>query len=207
MVAQGTCGIGGYGGYTNSTNQFVVFATTTASTALTTITTAGTGGWYQTGNTYPVAIQSRELESGREYDLPDGSILKIDALGNFQIDDSNAQVTYKSARIREFNPYINASDLLEDFIRDLGALGVRQSEVLQVPIKAFIHWLILQAAQRDGDSVEALPPVQAALPPAFAAPRCGACGRFIRHTWADAKVYFCSPAHMQRRLGLSGGPQ
>lgn len=109
------------------------------------------------------APQTRQLWAG-EYVLPDGASLIIDTLGNYKVLDEHAKVVYRACRIREFNPYINASDLLEAFINEVGALdGVDQGDVLRLPIEAFINWIILQAAKRDGDPLENLPSVESAL--------------------------------------------
>lgn len=105
----------------------------------------------------------RSLTTG-EYELPDGSTLVIDSTGNYKVLDENAKVVYRACRVREFNPYINASDLLEAFIKEVGKIdGVDQSEILRLPIEAFINWIILQAAKRDGDPLDGLPSVESAL--------------------------------------------
>jgi hypothetical protein len=102
--------------------------------------------------------------------------------------------------VREFNPYISVSDLLEAFIGDAGKYGVDQDNVLKLPVEAFINWLIRKAAEKDGDSVKGLPTVQQALPnpnaPVRQPPRCVMCGRFIKR----ALVAFCSVEHFQLRL-------
>src|ERR1700758_1179374 len=56
-------------------------------------------------------------EKEGQYVMPDGSTLKVDQYGNYQVLDQDAKVTYKANRIREFNAYISASDLLEAFIK------------------------------------------------------------------------------------------
>lgn len=164
---------------------------------------------------YGYAIPEKE----GDYLMPDGSILKVDQYGNYQVLDQDAKVTYKANRIREFNPAINASDLLEKFIGEVGCLdGVNQGEILKLPIETFINWLILYAAKKDGDSLEGLPSVEAALPrPLPPLPRCRGCGRFLSRMWAAARVEFCSQDHWkkyQRRLAdvrdrapLLRGPQ
>lgn len=178
--------------------------------------TAGTSStisncvFYNTSNSSTLYISppNGEIELGRTYEMPDGSKLYIDDLGNYRVEDSKAKVTYRANRVREFNPYISASDLLEHFINEVGVMdGVDQNDVLRLPIEAFINWLILQAAKRDGDRIEGLPTVEQALPmlalpnPArVLLPRCGLCGRFIRRAWAQARIAFCSPEHMQLRL-------
>jgi hypothetical protein len=141
----------------------------------------------------------------RFFALPDGSRIHVDASGNYRVDDKDAKVVYKANRLREFNPYINAADLLEAFIGEAGKWGVDQTSVLDLPVGAFINWLVLRAAERDGDNKEGLPSVESALAlpnpnPRPTAPRCGLCGRFIRQAWAAAQIAFCSPEHMQLRL-------
>ena len=81
---------------------------------------------------------------------------------------------------REFNKYVNASDLLETFIQDMGALGLSQKEFLDLPVNAFITWLVLKAAVADGED------------PLW---RCGSCGRFTK----DGLVA-CGPTHARRLL-------
>lgn len=52
---------------------------------------------------------------------------------------------------REFNRFINASDLLEEFIHYLGTLSVKKSEVMELPVELFIKWLIIRACEADGE--------------------------------------------------------
>ena len=77
---------------------------------------------------------------------------------------------------REFNRYINASDLLEEFIRFLGEHKVRQGEVLKLPIDLFVKWLILRACEQDGEE----PNVTLQLPPPRQQARCLGCGRWAK---------------------------
>lgn len=109
-------------------------------------------------------VEGYILEENTTYVAPDGSLLTIDKRGGLQVDDSEAKVVYKANRVREFNPFINASDQLEKFIGAVGKIkGVDQSNLLKLPVEAFINWLIRQAAEKDGDSTENLPTVEAAL--------------------------------------------
>jgi hypothetical protein len=98
-----------------------------------------------------------------DYRMPDGSKISVDASGNYQIDDKSAKVIYKANRIREFNPYVSASDLLEKFIEEAGRMGVEQTRMLKLPVEAFINWLVREAAKRDGDSLSGLPQVEPLL--------------------------------------------
>lgn len=90
---------------------------------------------------------------GRDIKLPDGTIVKVDDLGNFKIEDKDAKVVYQAQRMREFNPFVNASDLLSSFIRDVGALGITREELSKLPIPLFINWLVIKAAERDHDPI------------------------------------------------------
>lgn len=74
----------------------------------------------------------------------------------------------------EFNRYINASDLMQEFIAWLGTQGVRKGEVLGLPMDLFIKWLIIQACEQDGEE----PNVSLSLP-APKKNRCLGCGRFL----------------------------
>lgn len=77
---------------------------------------------------------------------------------------------------RSFNRYVNASDLLEEFIGFVGAEGVSQGEVLGLPVDLFIKWLVIRACEEDAE----VPPVTLQLPPRPAQPRCVGCGRWMR---------------------------
>jgi len=132
--------------------------------------------------------------------LPDGTILEVDDLGNFTLSDKNAKVTYKGSNVREFNRHINASDLLESFIKDLGNLGVKQSEVLDIPIEIFINWLIFKAAEQDGDDTpDEVPLLESSVKP-HKHPRCLCCGRFIKKVLSEHKILFCNPEHHELYL-------
>lgn len=75
---------------------------------------------------------------------------------------------------REFNEFINASDKLEEFIRWLGTEGVKQSEVMAIPLELFVKWLIIRACEKDGEE----PGVTLQLPARTA--RCLGCQKFMR---------------------------
>src|SRR5690554_6941531 len=84
-----------------------------------------------------------------DYNCPDGTRLRFED-GNVTIYDENAKVIYKSNPIREFNPYLNASDLLEEFIAYCKKKKVRQSDFMQLPVELFIMWLVVRTAEKDG---------------------------------------------------------
>lgn len=115
--------------------------------------------------------------------MPDGSVIHCDK-GKFRIEDAAATITYKANRVREFNRFLNASDLLQAFIKDVGRAGARQADVLSLPLELFINWLILKAAEQDQDK-----------PAALIKPRCRWCARFISRARATAGILFCGEAH------------
>ena len=121
--------------------------------------------------------------------------MEIEEYGNFKINDKNAKVVYEGNRTREFNRFINASDLLEDFVAFLGTLGAKQGQILDVPINAFIHWLILKAAEKDGDAPPAdIPKLEhhPALNKAVEKPRCSCCGKYISKERVTNGINFCN---------------
>lgn len=119
----------------------------------------------------------------------DGTVIDIDDTGNIKVTDNDAKIIYKSNRIREFNRFLNASDLLETFIRFIGKEGVKQSEVLSIPIELFINWLIIEASKEDGEEPPLLPVTKEKV-----FNRCLSCGRFIKQSTANI-AKFCNPQH------------
>lgn len=143
--------------------------------------------------------------------MPDGTKLIMDDTGGFRIDDSNAKVIYQSSNKREFNPYVNASEMLGDFVGDLGKVGVVQSKVLNTPIEYFINWLIHRAAEKDHDpyasqGVPTLIESKPYLPQKVAQPKCKHCGRFISNKRAKLGINFCNALHMEQyelKMGIA----
>lgn len=145
------------------------------------------------------ALNSIRLGETAKIKLPDESVLHVEASGRYHIEDKDAKVTYRGNRVREFNCYINASDLLGEFIDFLGTLGVRQSEALNVPIELFINWLILRAAEKD----QVDPPASVRvighplLPSRRWTARCSVCKRFIPRRNVMQQLPFCGEPHMR----------
>ena len=141
------------------------------------------------GETMTVTCKSGDIiiDGGQKLDvkLPDGGRLKVNENGSWEVQDEDAKVQYRACKIREFNRYINASDLLEEFIVFLGEFDIKQSEVLNVPIGMFIHFLIWKAAVADGMEHEAendykmLQSQVKAMPVHRIQPKCLCCGRYI----------------------------
>ena len=77
-----------------------------------------------------------------------------------------------------FNKYVNASDLLEEFIGFLGSEGVRKREIMGLPVELFIKWLVIRACEVDQEE----PGFVLALPAPSTQPRCQGCGRWMART-------------------------
>ena len=80
---------------------------------------------------------------------------------NGKVEDG--RMIHKVSKIREFNRYINASDLVEEFIRFIGKLGAKQSEVLSTPLELFINFLVLKAAEEDNDPLPEAPQIESKI--------------------------------------------
>ncbi len=137
----------------------------------------------------------------RQIKMADGSIIHIDAQGNFRIEDANAKVTYTANRVRNFNPYVNAGDLLARFIDYVRVEipGIRRSDIPGLPLQVFVHWLILEAASRDGDPVppEVIPVPESRMLTARVRPQCRLpiCRRYIPRISIDTGFNYCNPNH------------
>lgn len=194
----------------------------TWSTASNQTSTATVGTYFSTTNSTAMAIAQANTSQGLFYapplpfipltadyhvadgyecaiKMPDGSIIVVKTDGSYVINDKDAKVTYRANRVREFNSYINASDKLEDFIRFCGEAGVRQDEMLNIPIKHFIAWLVVEAAQADGEK-----PAMA-LPDLRRKPvHCASCGRFMSLKMITRKLNTCRAACFERQLNWAG---
>jgi hypothetical protein len=147
-------------------------------------------------------MMSKKLVPGVTYDLPDGAKVVLGIDGNYHVEDKDAKVTYKACNKRDFNPFINASDMLALFARYASKLGVQRDDVLKLPINLFVSWLIIEAAQKDGiptpDGVLALP--EDPFLKAIRKPKCLECGRFIPRLHVRNQFPYCTPAHAGRKL-------
>lgn len=169
----------------------------TTSTSSGTAATFSNIGYYSPRLTVD-AMESFKLVAGKQsIGLPDGANLEIDELGNYRIDDKEAKVTYRANRIREFSPHLNASDVLAQFVKYVGSLGVKQGEVLSLPLELFVNWLIIEAAERDKDPVplDVVPVDRHREFKAFRSPKCLACGRYVPRFHAKNRFPFCNPDH------------
>lgn len=178
------------------------YVSNTSSTSITTASSylsspqIGIGNFIVNSDGFPTTL----LAAGT-YNLEDGTKLIIDDKGNFRIEDKDAKVTYKSNNVREFNKYINSSDLLSDFIEDMGKLGATAEQVLNTPIQFFIRWLIYKSAESDGEeSDESLLDITKSVkmniePPKRITFKCKHCGKFIPNNNANNGIMFCNGNH------------
>lgn len=145
----------------------------------------------------PPYIPSKIPAGARTIELPDGAKLVIDDQGNYKIEDKDAKVTYQANRMREFSPHLNASDMLAAFVKYVGSLGVKQGEVLGLPIELFINWLVIEAAERDKDPLpeDVIPVAKHAVILDARKPRCLRCRRFIPLAHHRNRFPFCNVDH------------
>ncbi len=138
--------------------------------------------------------------SGCRLLLPNDVEVRVESNGAISINDAERKVFYEAAP-RRFNKYLNASDVLENFIRYLGRMEVRQRHVMKMPLGLFINWLIIEAATADGDPADDLKPkLVEGVATLKAQPRCFYCKRFIAQARHERGINFCSSQHMDRYL-------
>lgn len=105
-------------------------------------------------------------------------------------------IMYPPNPMRDFNPFLKASDKLEDFIRFCGRQGVRREEMLRLPVGLFVSWLIVESAKADGEPEPAVP----LLPDLrrHTRPRCLGCGRFLPRELTRQQIGHCTPICFNR---------
>jgi hypothetical protein len=87
------------------------------------------------------------------YKLPGGATLTIDDQHNYTIDDSTAKVIYAVSPHREFNEFVNVSDILDRFMAYLADLKLNKDDFLELPMRLFLLWLVIEAAKKDREPV------------------------------------------------------
>lgn len=186
-------------GTTTSNGYYLTDCTTTSSSWKTYAT------FKYTQFTEEAFRQVLRIKPGHEYDLPDGAKLIVDDTGNYRIEDREAKVTYKANRTRDFSPYMNASDMVGQFVDYVRQAGVKRDDVLGLPLKLFIAWLVIEAAERDGDDVpgDVLRIEQDPALKSVVKPRCLACGRFIPRLHCKHQFPFCNPEHGRAYASLA----
>lgn len=135
------------------------------------------------------------------FECPDKAVLKFKR-GIVELITDDARVVYKSNPVREFNKYLNASDLLEEFIHWCGDEGLSKRDFKELPVHMFIMWLVVRAAEADQEDPGevALGLHDCIVDHRKSIPRCKDCGRFITKHHNDNGVVFCTPEHMGRYL-------
>jgi len=214
---QTTSGLGSLFGGTQATNVWATNTVTTVPTTVHTHTVTSSVGNSIMNSLYSSQAQQMaawdtalvrdalrlmgecEIEDGEpcKIKLPDGGMLEVDADGSYRINDKDAKVIYRANRMRDFNSFINASDKLESFIKFCGELGVRQGEMLDIPVRHFIAWLVVEAARADGEETAEITPLLELS--RYVKPRCS-CGRFIPRKLVARKITFCRPVCLEREL-------
>lgn len=191
---------------TNVTTNGTVGGWVTVSSGTTVTPSTFTNCYFHDDGDIGLITQSGRIKltdgQARTIELPDGTIIDVKADGSFTINDKDAKVIYRASRMRDFNPFINVSDRLEEFIDFCGKQGVRQGEMLELPLSLFIGWLVIQAAKADKEPeppVALLPDLRRRI-----VPRCPGCGRFTLSNLRAKRIEFCAPAcfdhHYQRHV-------
>ena len=145
------------------------------------------------GNHDPIIINADGFPTGLcEFRLKGGSILKFNTNAEWELIHDADGIYYKPCEMREFNTYVNASDRLEEFVEFAGKQNITKEEFLNLPIKHFITWLILEAAKADGeDNTE-----NEILPLKENNTKCLYCGKFLSFKKKQMKIQFCNGEHM-----------
>lgn len=148
---------------------------------------------------YPSDLDKLKIKLGQESNitLPDGTVIEIKKDGSFKIIDKDAKVTYKKNPTKEFNKFINASDILEEFVKYLGTIGAKQGDVLNIPLEMFINWIIIEAAKADGEE----PPEDVKLLTSkLHTCKCKNCGKFITKQKYNLGINFCNTEDLQKYM-------
>jgi hypothetical protein len=120
------------------------------------------------------SMRIRLLKPNHQYRAQDGSEIEVDGVGNYVVKDEAARITYRASRMRDFNRFVNGSDLVGEFIEALGSLGANQEQAAGANLEMFIRWLVHKAAEHDKEAPpEDVPPVTIPPPPPERLPRVG----------------------------------
>ena len=189
---------------TNATFWQPITTSGTSSTAIITSNGTSIGTWIDDGAITTLSGNLKVATGNKiNIELPDGAVLEIQADGSYKLFDDKATVVYKANRVREFNRYINSSDLLEEFIKFVSKQGnITKKEFFNLPVELFIQWLVIRAGEADGEDAD-YNPVTQALPLALPnfkkrhSVKCKCCGKFI----TKREMEFCNQDHMLTYVG------
>lgn len=182
-----------------TTTSHTIYATTSSTSAITVsgaslVLAAREAAFYALDD--DAVRQYLGISDDFEYICPDGTKLAFER-GNVTIVDENSKIVYKSNPIREFNRYLNASDLLEEFIEYCKKQKVNQAEFMNMPVQVFIAWLIVRTAEEDGeDPKDAVLMLEDANRKRRQKPKCKCCGKFLNKNKFNNGIHFCNGAHM-----------
>lgn len=147
-------------------------------------------------NGYDLYDAPRRVRPKDVLEMPDGSVIEVDEHGNWVIRGDDATIRHRAHWNRDFNPFVNAGELVADFIDYVRVeVGLRPELISQLPLGPFVNWLIIEAAERDGDpipdGVRPLPEDRRLVGEIH--PRCRrpGCGRFVRQDWARNGYLYC----------------
>jgi hypothetical protein len=134
------------------------------------------------------------------FTLPNGVKINLFPDDHIEIDEKDGRQLYRTEATRGFNKFLNASDLLEEFIAYCAEQKMTRKDFAELPISLFIYWLIVQAAETDGDSTQESMPLltHAVKEQKFKPSHCKCCGRFLSSKMVSHGINFCSSDHMQR---------
>lgn len=146
------------------------------------------------------------LNTKATFILPNGVKINLFPDDRIEIDESDGKQIYKSAPIREFNKFLNVSDVLEDFIGYCADQRISQKDFSELPINLFIYWLIVKAAEADGDDPGDATPMltHAVRNKKLHKHKCKCCGKFLSKKYETHGISFCGPDHLElysKRIG------
>jgi hypothetical protein len=87
--------------------------------------------------------------------------------------------------------------MLEEFIKFISGIGkINKQEFFNLPVELFIQWLVIRAAEQDGEDADYTPVIKALPNPNRHkhSIRCKCCGKFM----INRELLFCSSEHMNK---------
>lgn len=191
---------------TSATNSTVYVQPVTNGAWVTTSSTTGTIPTWVPMHPSQVPGPARKTPGGyniaggrdAKITMPDGTIIEMLADGSYTINDKDAKVIYRGTKTRDFNPFINASDKLEGFIQYCGTIGIKQDEMLKLPLDLFVAWLIIEAAKADLEpepDLKLLPNLRKVQKP-----HCPSCGRFVKLRHKAVGINHCGTVCFEKGI-------
>jgi len=134
------------------------------------------------------------------FTLPNGVRINLFPDDHIEIDEADGKQLYRTDATRGFNKFLNASDLLEEFIAYCAEQKMTRKDFAELPVSLFIYWLIVRAAENDGDPTHESMPLltHAVSEQKFKPSHCKCCGRFLSTKSVSNGINFCSADHLQK---------